>query len=188
MKTHIYCVRHAQPVHGWAEDSTRPLSEYGMQDREKVTEALMSVPIDLFISSPYKRSYDTIAHLAEAKGMPIETDKRFVERGVGVNGFEALGKRWEDFEYAEEGGESLGSVQRRNIEALKELLEKHTGKNIVLGTHGTALSMIIQYYRPAFNLDDFMRIFGVLPYVVRLDFEGDQLVGSEELLMVKRGY
>ena len=59
--------------------------------------------------------------------MKIDTDERFREREKGFNG-NNLGmfqKRWEDFDYHEEGGESLRSVQERNISALFELLDSH---------------------------------------------------------------
>ena len=74
-------------------------------------------------------------------------DERLREResGKGGNNHEMFQKRWENHDYHEDGGESISMVQQRNIEALKEILEKHDGKNIVIGTHGTALSSIINY-------------------------------------------
>ena len=44
-----------------------------------------------------------------------------------------------DHNYHEEGGESIAMVQKRNIEALNEILSDNTDKDIVIGTHGTAL-------------------------------------------------
>ena len=38
--TTIYFVRHAQPEHNWENDRTRPLTEEGLADSQKVTEAL----------------------------------------------------------------------------------------------------------------------------------------------------
>ena len=58
---------------------------------------------------------------------------------------ELVEKRWQDFSFCEPGGEPLGSVQKRNIEALNEVLVSHKDKNIVIGTHGTALSTILHY-------------------------------------------
>ena len=48
-------------------------------------------------------------------------------------------KRWADHDYHEDGGESIVMVQNRNIEALNEILSDNTDKEIVIGTHGTAL-------------------------------------------------
>ena len=52
----------------------------------------------------------------------------------------------QDHDYHEEGGESIAMVQNRNIESLNEILSDNTDKDIVLGTHGTALSTILNFY------------------------------------------
>lgn len=96
----VYFVRHAQPEFSWADDKTRPLTNEGIADSEKVCEALKDVKLTYAISSPYKRSIDTIKHCAESHGLKIDTDERFREREKGFNG-NNLGmfqKRWEDFD------------------------------------------------------------------------------------------
>lgn len=187
--TSVYFVRHAQPDETCKNDRAKPLTPLGMCDREKVTEALDGIHIDCFYSSPYKRSYDTISHCAEQRGITIKTDERFRERKPGVGQYkDLLRERWNDFSFHEEGGESIGSVQRRNIEALSEILHNHTGQSVVIGTHGTALSSIINFYDSSFACDGFISIWHCLPYVIRLDFDGDKLLGKEELLSLERGY
>ena len=188
--TKIYFVRHAQPKHDWEEDSTRPLTEEGMKDREVVVECLKDKNIDKFYCSTYKRSIDTIATTAEFYGKEIITDRRLREREKGPDGnnFGMFQKRWGDLEYHEEGGESIGMVQRRNIEALKEILADNQGKNIVIGTHGTALSSILRYYDDSFGCDDFLRIIDWMPYVVELEFDGDKLVGKYEHCYVQKEF
>lgn len=188
--TRIYFVRHAQPDESWKDDRTRPLTRTGMEDCKKVTELLIKIPIDYFYSSPYKRSVDTIKECADTLNMPVYTDERFRERQAGENGYhiDMVKKRWENFDFREKGGESLRSVQKRNIEALNEILMKHRDKTIVIGTHGTALSTILNFYNPDFNFNDFKRIWHWMPYIIRVDFEGTALVNKEELLMIERGY
>ena len=188
--TKIYFVRHAQPKHDWEEDSTRPLTEEGMKDREVVVECLKDKNIDKFYCSTYKRSIDTIATTAELYGKEIITDRRLREREKGPDGnnYGMFQKRWGDLEYHEEGGESIGMVQRRNIEALKEILANNQGKNIVIGTHGTALSSILRYYDDSFGCDDFLRIIDWMPYVVELEFDGDKLVGKYEHCYVQKEF
>ena len=80
--------------------------------------------------------------------MEVQTDERFSERqkGDGGNNHGMYKKRWADFEYHEQGGESLSMVQKRNMAALLEVLKNNNEKNIVIGTHGTALSTILNYY------------------------------------------
>ncbi len=188
--TRIYFVRHAQPEYSWEDDRTRPLSEEGVRDSQCVCETLKNVTLDYAVSSPYLRSVKTIEACAAGHGLAIHFDERYRERDhqKGSNNREMFRKRWSDLEYHEEGGESLSMVQRRNIEGLTELLDSHPDENILFGTHGTALSTILNYYDPSFGCDDFLRIIDYMPYIIRLDFDGRTCVSREELLIIKKEY
>ena len=155
--TTILFVRHAQSVYG-SDDRNRPLSEAGLEDRKIVAETLRDRMIDAFLSSPYKRSMDTIRPAAELRGMDIRTDERFRERQCGDFSSDSLARRWADFSWAEENGECLFSVQERNMEALRDVLQDYAGQTVIIGIHGTALSTILNYYNPDFGLQDFLRI------------------------------
>lgn len=93
-----------------------------------------------------------------------------------------------DFDYHEEGGESLRSVQERNISALFELLDSHPNDIIILGTHGTALSTILNYFDHSYSCDSFLRMIDFMPYVIRLDFDGRECVKKEEILIVEKEF
>ena len=180
--TKIYFVRHAQPEHAWEDDRTRPLTGEGRRDSAIVFEFLKDKHIDAFYSSPYKRSVDTIADSADFFGKDIITDEDLREREKGENGNNhgMFHKRWADHNYHEEGGESIAMVQKRNMRALTEILRDNIDKEVVIGTHGTALSTILNFYDKSFGCDDFLRIVDRMPYVIELDFEGDKLVGKVE--------
>ena len=180
--TKIYFVRHAQPEHAWEDDRTRPLTGEGRRDSAIVFEFLKDKHIDAFYSSPYKRSVDTIADSADFFGKDIITDEDLREREKGENGNNhgMFHKRWADHNYHEEGGESIAMVQKRNMRALTEILRDNIDKEVVVGTHGTALSTILNFYDKSFGCDDFLRIVDRMPYVIELDFEGDKLVGKVE--------
>ena len=180
--TKIYFVRHAQPEHAWENDRTRPLTGEGKKDSAIVFEFLKDKHIDAFYSSPYKRSMDTIADSADFFGKDIITDEDLREREKGENGNNhgMFHKRWADHNYHEEGGESIAMVQKRNMRALTEILRDNIDKEVVVGTHGTALSTILNFYDKSFGCDDFLRIVDRMPYVIELDFEGDKLVGKVE--------
>jgi len=184
--TKIFFVRHAQPDSTWSDDRTKPLTSLGLKERIKVTKLLSKFPIDVFFSSPYKRSVDTISESAKLFEMDIHVDERFRERQSGKNGYgiDLLEKRWNDFGFCEEGGECLKSVQSRNIEALGEVLQSYSNSNIVVGTHGTALSTIINYYDSSFGCEGFKRIWHCMPYIIRFDFEDGVYIEREELLSV----
>ncbi len=188
--THIYFVRHAQPDHSWVEDRTRPLTEAGVEDSRQVVDALKNIKLDYATSSPYKRSMDTILACVEDHGLELHTDERFRERESGLNArkYENIKKRWENKEFHEEGGESLNMLQKRNVEALMELLCNHEGENMIIGTHGAALSSILNYYNPEFKCEDFLRFIDYMPYIIRLDFDGMRYLGQEEILILEKEY
>lgn len=177
--TKIIFVRHAQSLHPYSDDRTRPLTHEGLEDRSIVKEILKDRQIDAYLSSPFKRSVNTIKTAADLFGMEIKTDERFRERQAGADAYAMRRKRWEDHLYAEEGGECLESVQKRNIEALEDVLRLYEGKTVVIGTHGTALSCILNYYDKSFGMDDFMRIVNWMPYYHRADLCRD-VTGRKE--------
>ena len=188
--TKVYFVRHAQPEHMWEDDRTRPLTAEGKKDAEIVLDFLKNKEIDVFYSSPYKRSFDTIADAAAFFGKKIFTDERLREREKGMNGnchgmFE---KRWADHDYHEENGESINMVQKRNIAALTDILTENKGKKIVIGTHGTALSAILNFYYPNFGCKDFLRIIDWMPYIIELDFDGDKLLSIKEQCYIEKEF
>lgn len=188
--TRIYFVRHAQPEHAWKEDRTRPLTAEGKRDSAIVLEFLKDRKIDVFYCSPYKRSMDTIADAAAFFGKEIITDERLRERekGPGGNDDGMFQKRWADHDYHEDGGESIAMVQERNMEVLNEILSDNPGKEIVVGTHGTALSTILNFYDNSFCCEDFLRIIDWMPYIIELDFEGNKLICKQEHCHVEKEF
>ncbi len=188
--TKVYFVRHAQPKHDWKDDRTRPLTEEGKKDSAIVLEFLKDKKIDAFYCSPYKRSLDTIADAAVFFDKEIITDERLREREKGLDGNNhgMFQKRWADHDYHEKGGESLAMVQKRNMEALNEILSENIDKEIVVGTHGTALSTILNFYSSDFSSEYFLRIIDWMPYIIELDFEDNKLVGKQEHCHVEKEF
>lgn len=180
--THVYFVRHAEPNYDNHDDVLRELSPKGLADRALVTEFLRDKGIAAVLSSPYRRAADTVTPLADALSLTTKTVDGFRERTVGdwVEDFGGYSQRqWADFDYKLPGGESLREAQERNLRALDEILEQFADKTAVIGSHGTALSTIIHHFRPGFGYDGFQRIRPLMPWIVRLDFEGAECVGIE---------
>lgn len=173
--TKVYFVRHAQPNYENHDDRERELTEKGLRDREGVTAFLADKDIDVVISSPYRRAVDTVRDFADRYGFEIEMVEDFRERridSVWIEDFNAFARRqWADFDYRFSDGESLREVQERNIKALQDVLIRYAGKNIVVGSHGTALSTIIHYYDYSFGYDDFEKIKGKMPWIVQFTFD-----------------
>ncbi len=190
--TNIYFVRHADPDHSVRDDRARPLTAEGLRDSKAVTWVLADKHIDFLMSSPYKRSMDTIADLSRTLGLEIHTDEDFRERGAGSwrgdNFFEFIEKQWADFDYHIEDGESLREVQNRNIRALNHLLAEHKDENIAIATHGTALSTILNYYYPKFDFKCFKKIVDFMPFIIRLDFDGEKCVNYQTELIIHKDF
>ena len=183
--TNVYFIRHAQPNYDNHDDLLRELSEKGLADRALVTKYLSDKQISAVLSSPYKRAIDTVLPFAESQGLKVEVIENFRERRIDsewIENFNAFCERqWADFDYKLTDGECLREVQERNIDALKLVLNKYSGKNIVIGSHGTALSTIINYYDKSFGHDEFEKIRALMPLVVHFTFDGEACVGIEQI-------
>ena len=182
--TTVYFVRHAQPNYENHDDMLRELTAKGLEDRKLVTKFLADKNVDVVLSSPFHRSIDTVRHFADSKGLEIGIVEDFRERRIDsvwiedFNGF--CKKQWEDFSYKLSDGECLSEVQERNISALNHVLEDYAGKTIVVGSHGTALSTIVNYYDNNFGYAEFEKIRGLMPWVVEFNFDGLKCVGIKQ--------
>ena len=185
--TTVYFIRHAEPNYENHDDLSRELSPKGLQSSKELVNSFAGIQIDAFYSSPYLRAVDTIKPLADSRGRSIHLIPDFRERKITNHWIEDFTgfteKQWADFHYHLPGGESLFMVQERNIRALEDLLQAHPDQTILIGTHGTALSTIINYYKPDFQLADFHRIKGVFPWIVEGEFQGTSCLSIMERKM-----
>ena len=174
--TTVFFVRHAEPNLLNHDDLTRELSAKGLRDRLLVTEFLQTQHIDFVFSSPYRRAVETISDFAKESRLEITRINDFRERKVGngwIENFDTFCQnQWNDFSYKLDGGESLQEMQLRNVTALNSLLQRFPGKHLAIGSHGTALSTIINHYDKQFGYYDFKKIKDLMPWIVRFDFDG----------------
>jgi len=192
--TTIYFIRHAQADNSVRDGRVRPLTEKGMADRALVTAFLQDKGIDVVLSSPFRRAVDTISGFAEQNNLEIEIVEDFRERKsdsdmASMNravftGF--IEQQWTDFSYTFSDGECLSVAQKRNIAALHDIIAKHKGKNIVIGTHGMALSLIIHYYDNTYAFKDFMAMVDLLPWAVKMEFIEEKCVRIEKIDLFKK--
>jgi len=185
--TKVYFVRHAKPDLSIKDDLMRPLTEEAINDCKKVTEFLSDKNITKAFSSPYKRAIDTIKDFTESLNLEINVIDDFRERkidNVWIEDFDKFAKeQWTNFDYKLPEGESLNEVQKRNIKALMHILEENADENIVIGSHGTALSTIINYFNKEFGYTEFERIKNLMPFIVCFTFDGQDIMNIEEFIL-----
>ena len=188
--TTVYFIRHAEPNYKNHDDQSRELSPKGLQAAQDLPRFFENITIDAFYSSPFKRAIDTILPLAKSREKEIDTIDKFRERQISkiwIEDFSRFAKtQWQDFTYHLDNSESLKQVQTRNIEALNNLLVKHPHQTLVIGSHGTALSTIVNYYQPSFDYEDFLAIQHVFPWIVRLEFDGLTLLSMKDYKDLER--
>ncbi|WP_456274606.1 histidine phosphatase family protein [Bacillus sp. AK031] len=177
METNLYFVRHAHSRYT-PEELTRPLSAKGFDEAMIVTEKLAGENLDVFISSPFLRAVQTIQGAAEHFGSEIVVRDGFRERLLSekpVEDFDAaITKVWSEWDFSWEGGESNTEAQKRGVRATLEVLDEFSGKNIVIGTHGNIMVLIMNYFDSRFDFEFWGRLG--MPDIYRLTFEGHELV------------
>lgn len=187
--TTIYFVRHALPDRSDPDNRNRALLPDGREDARIVAETLKGRKIDAVLCSPYRRSLETVRETAELFGMTIRTDERLRERRTGIpaEGLARHPERWKSPVWEESWGESPADVRTRYLDWLGDALAEYRGKSIVVGSHGTALSILMNAILPdAFGYDFFLRTMRWMPYILRVDFDGDRPVGHEMLAYVEK--
>lgn len=181
MKT-IYFVRHAHSTYT-KEERERPLSEKGHLDAENVTSLLKDKDIDVVISSPYKRAIQTVQGIANTYHVSIQIEEDLRERLLStepVQDFnDAMQKVWGDWNYAYEGGESNDVAQRRVVTCMQSILKKYKGKNIVIGTHGNIMVLLMNYFDSKYDFQFWKTLH--MPDVYKLTFDNNCFISAERI-------
>lgn len=185
--TTVYFIRHAQSDNSVADSRIRPLTPKGLDDRLYVTNFLKDKQINAVFSSPYKRSIDTVLDFAGKNGLSVEIIEDFKEHQTisdqysDKDYFLFIQRYWSDMDYKIGDDESLAEVQKRNIAALCRILERYPNQNIVIGTHGIALSTILYYYDRTFGYQDFYSIAKVKPWAVKMELNHNDCISIEKI-------
>ncbi|PCH92219.1 hypothetical protein COB80_00270 [Candidatus Kaiserbacteria bacterium] len=157
---HIYLVRHGRSranETGIREGKDSPLTEEGVRQAEFVAERFKSIPIEIVLSSHYKRAHDTAEKIATVNNVPIEIVDMAHERELPA---EIEGKHRDDplvheavakFEYSWihnshiDDGEHFEDMKER-ARKLTEVLEARPEKHIVVATHGFFMKFFVSYH------------------------------------------
>ncbi|MEQ6355345.1 histidine phosphatase family protein [Lysinibacillus sp. M3] len=147
--TVLYFVRHAHS-HYTADEYNRPLSDKGLKDRDRVTRLFTNKIIHAIYSSPYKRAVQTVEGIAQGHKLEISKvdslKERTLSNGNSIDFDSAMQHVWSHPNFAFEGGESNEAAKERAITTLKKIILAHPNDNIVIGTHGNIMVLMIQYF------------------------------------------
>ncbi|MGH3897172.1 MAG: histidine phosphatase family protein [Pseudonocardiaceae bacterium] len=148
------------------------LDEHGRAQAETLVERLAALPLAALVSSPLQRCQETVAPLAQARGLEVTFDDRFVEVDYGEwtgRELRKLGKEplWKVVQAHPSavvfpGGEGLAALQARAVAAVREwdakLAAEH-GPQVVwlVCTHGDTIKAVLADAL-GMHLDGFQRI------------------------------
>ncbi|MEN6318585.1 MAG: histidine phosphatase family protein [Syntrophaceae bacterium] len=130
------------------------LSDHGHMQVEKLAESLKTVPIEVIISSPLKRAYQTAMAIGKFHTAEIEIEENLQEMDHGD--FENVSieelkkthlpfiKQWfnNPASVAMPNGESLSDVQIRAWSAIEKIIEKPKN-NILVVSHSMTIMTIL---------------------------------------------
>jgi 2,3-bisphosphoglycerate-dependent phosphoglycerate mutase len=174
--TELYLVRHGDAV--WSLDEMRPLSAQGFRDAIAVAESLEHIAFDGIYSSPYARARQTVEPLAARQSVPIQEIWDLRERTLiagAVQDFrEAVRATWEDFEFAHPGGETNAEAQRRGTAVCRDLIATHTGRRVVVATHGSLIALMLNSFDATVGFDYWTRISVPDVYVLSVGSHDDR--------------
>ncbi|MCP8615415.1 histidine phosphatase family protein [Salirhabdus salicampi] len=182
MSTTIFFVRHAHSIYT-PDELRRPLSNRGMEDTKRVTNRLKQEEIDCVISSPYKRAIQTVEGVAKQLNQKVIIEADLRERklaGVSVDNFDyASEKVWSDYSFSWSGGESNVVAQQRGVKTMMWILQTYKGENIVIGTHGNIMVLIMNYFDEKYGYSFWKQLN--MPDIYKLSFHDRSLKTVEHI-------
>jgi 2,3-bisphosphoglycerate-dependent phosphoglycerate mutase len=155
--TEIYIIRHSEPNKkintNLSNDNLQLINEKsilslnGLNIAKNICEKLQINDINAIYSSNYVRAEQTAQVFADKYNLEINVDDRFGERKFGVNSWDELPngfgiKQFEDENYKIPNGESQKEVQERMYNALIDVLNNNTEKNVMIFSHSTAIRFL----------------------------------------------
>ena len=174
----VLLVRHAEPVPAGTTDvaeDDRPLTEAGHAAALELAEELDGWEVTAIYSSPYARAAETMAVLAQRRGIGVQVLEDLRERRLSLEQHDgwrdSLRQAWADADFSLPGGESGRDAQRRAIGMLDLLRSRHPdGGRLVLGSHGNLISLILHALDPGVDFDFHMAM--PMPAIYRLTHDG----------------
>jgi broad specificity phosphatase PhoE len=155
----VYVVRHgatsANKNFG-VQESDEDLSEEGVFQSESLADRFASIPLDIILSSPYKRALETAKQIQKKQQVPLKIVESAFEFVPPTQHATKKAKNEEEYEAIQvlirsneldpkwhfEGEENLFEFARRMKDVMLTL-EAKVEKRIVLVSHGLAIKMLL---------------------------------------------
>jgi len=156
--TTLILIRHGETdwnIEGrYTGQSDVPLNARGLEQAGSLAKQLQGRKIDVIYSSDLRRAHQTAEALAESSGTRILIDPRLREihqgewegmlfKDIRASYSQAWEQRARDpLLVAPPGGETVGQVRTRVLEALREILQQHPDGHLAIVSHGLVLALI----------------------------------------------
>ena len=192
--TVFHLLRHGERQSGRVLAGRTPgigLTERGRADIAAVAERLAGENIAALYSSPLQRTRESAEIVAARLGLPIGFRDDVIELDFGEwtgATFDAIraDPRWHAWRTHRSlaripGGESMRQVQRRVVEALMEINERHLDETVAVVSHGDVIRSAL-LFALGMPLDHYSRIEVGLGSIstIRIDAEGIRVLAINE--------
>jgi 2,3-bisphosphoglycerate-dependent phosphoglycerate mutase len=139
----VLLVRHCEST-GQAPDA--PLSAEGYRQAEALASRLLRSPVDLIVSSPFRRARETIEPFALRGGLQVQVDDRLAERRLASppvpDWRDYVRRSFDEPDLRAPGGESGAETLARGRAAIDAVLAGGHRLAVVV-SHGQLLSLVI---------------------------------------------
>lgn len=158
--TRIYLVRHGQTQWNiekrFQGSGDSPLTTKGLEEIQLLKRDMRQIPLEAAYASPRNRAYQTAALIAEPHGIKVEKSEDFGEINLG----KWEGKTHEEIKQQDPAfhhaffyepdtfqsvteSESMEVVQNRSYSALRDIVERHPGKHVLVVSHAITLRLLL---------------------------------------------
>lgn len=158
--THIYFIRHAANTDGLIDGKMGDLglSAEGIEQAQRLRDRLATsreIKADVLISSSERRAHETASIIEPALGLSAILDDEVVEwrsddGSIDPDEFmrqwKAIPKSQKPYYRWIDGFENRMDFSLRVHQATNRILQQHTGKTIVVVSHGAFIQMTFMYF------------------------------------------
>lgn len=140
------------------------LTEKGREQAGELAERVKDYDINLIITSPLQRAFETAQTVANKCRIPLQIDDRLIEQHYGI--FEGKDRQDEGFlankrQFAyryPEGGESMMQMAYRVYGFIEDVKKNYPKKNVLIVCHGGVCRIIRTYFTDMTN-DEFFHYY-----------------------------